>query len=126
MEKTQEILGQINLLLHLLQSAGYGVASLDIELSLPPKVTMKLKTGPAVKEGRVERDFARSRQPESDHNRCGVVDSGQQAARFSDRRNARTRRSQATGGWPSLPISTPEGAALKLSLGGDFDVHPIR
>lgn len=50
MEKTQEALGQINLLLQLLQSAGYGVASLDIELSLPPKVTMKLKTGPAVKE----------------------------------------------------------------------------
>jgi hypothetical protein len=53
MEKTQEILGQINLLLHLLQSAGYGVAGLDIELNLPPKVTMKLKTGPAVKEERL-------------------------------------------------------------------------
>jgi hypothetical protein len=50
MEKTQELLGQMNLLLQLLQSAGYGVASLDIELSLPPKVTVKLKTGPAVKE----------------------------------------------------------------------------
>jgi hypothetical protein len=50
MEKTQEVLGQINLLLQLLQSAGYGVANLDIELNLPPKVTMKLKTGPAVKE----------------------------------------------------------------------------
>ena len=50
LEKTQEVLAQINLLLQLLQSAGYGVANLDIELNLPPKVTMKLKTGPAVKE----------------------------------------------------------------------------
>jgi hypothetical protein len=50
LEKTQEVLAQINLLLQLLQSAGYGVASLDIELSLPPKVTVKLKTTPAVKE----------------------------------------------------------------------------
>ena len=64
MEKTQELLGQINLLLQLLQSAGYGVASLDIELSLPPKVTAKLKTGPAVKEeklGEILRDHADQR-----------------------------------------------------------------
>jgi hypothetical protein len=64
MEKTQEVLGQINLLLQLLQSAGYGVASLDIELSLPPKVTMKLKTGPAVKEEKLSeilRDHADQR-----------------------------------------------------------------
>lgn len=50
MEKTREVLAQVNLLLQLLQSAGYGINSLNIELSLPPKVTIKLKTGPAVKE----------------------------------------------------------------------------
>ena len=50
MEKAREIVEQVNLLLKLLQTAGYGVAKLDIELSLPPKVTIKLKTGPAVKE----------------------------------------------------------------------------
>ena len=50
MEKTQEVFAQINLLLKLLQSAGYGIGSLDIELSLPPKVTAKLKSGPTVKE----------------------------------------------------------------------------
>jgi hypothetical protein len=49
-EKAQEVLAEINLLLQLLQSAGYGVESLDFELNLPPKVTVKLKTGPAVKE----------------------------------------------------------------------------
>jgi hypothetical protein len=58
LEKTQEALGQINLLLQLLQSAGYGVASLDVELNLPPKVTMKLKTGPAVKEERLSQILA--------------------------------------------------------------------
>jgi hypothetical protein len=49
-EKTHEALAQINLLLQLLQSTGYGITSLDIELTLPPKVSVTLKTGPAVKE----------------------------------------------------------------------------
>ena len=34
MEKTQELLGQINLLLQLLQSAGYGVASGSRRISI--------------------------------------------------------------------------------------------
>ena len=50
MEKAKEVLAEINLMLQLLQTAGYVVASLDFELSLPPKVTIKLKTGPSVKE----------------------------------------------------------------------------
>jgi hypothetical protein len=50
MEKTREMLAQINLLLQLLQSAGYGVGSLEIELNIPPKITIKLKAGPTVKE----------------------------------------------------------------------------
>src|ERR1700722_6383002 len=50
LEQAQKLLAQINLLLQLLQSAGYGVAGLDLELSIPPKVTVKLKTSPAVKE----------------------------------------------------------------------------
>jgi len=49
-ETTREILAQVNLLLELLQSAGYGIGSLEIELSLPPKITIKLKTGLGVKE----------------------------------------------------------------------------
>jgi hypothetical protein len=60
-EKAQELLAEINLLLELLQSAGYGIGSLDCELSLPPKVTIKLKTGPAVKEeklGAILNDYA--------------------------------------------------------------------
>jgi hypothetical protein len=61
MEESQKVLGQINLLLQLLQSAGYCIASLDIELNVPPKVTVNLETGPAVKEeklGEILRDHA--------------------------------------------------------------------
>lgn len=49
-EKSREMLLQANLLLQLLQSAGYGICSLEVELGIPPKITIKLKTGPAVKE----------------------------------------------------------------------------
>lgn len=49
-EKSREILLQANLLLQLLQSAGYGIGSLEIELGVPPKITIRLRTGPAVKE----------------------------------------------------------------------------
>jgi hypothetical protein len=38
------------LLLQLLQSAGYGIGSLEVELGVPPKVTIKLRTSPAVTE----------------------------------------------------------------------------
>jgi hypothetical protein len=50
MEKAREALAQVNLLLQLLQSAGYGVGSMEIELSLSPKITITLKATPAVKE----------------------------------------------------------------------------
>lgn len=50
MEKTREVMGELNLLLALLQSAGYGVCGLDLELGLPPKATINLKVSPAVKE----------------------------------------------------------------------------
>jgi hypothetical protein len=49
-EKSREMLLQANLLLQLLQSAGYGIGSLEIEMGLSPKITTKLRTGPAVTE----------------------------------------------------------------------------
>jgi hypothetical protein len=49
-EKSRELLQQANLLLELLQSAGYGIEDLELELGVSPKITVKLKTGPAVKE----------------------------------------------------------------------------
>lgn len=50
LDKSHEVLAEINLLLQLLQTAGYGVASLDIELNIPPKATVKLKTSAAVSD----------------------------------------------------------------------------
>ena len=50
MEKARELLAQINSLLQLLQTAGYGVDKVDMELGLSPKVTIKLASGPAVKD----------------------------------------------------------------------------
>jgi hypothetical protein len=52
-EASREFLVQANLLLKLLQSAGYGIGSLEVELGVPPKITIKLKTGPAVKEDKL-------------------------------------------------------------------------
>jgi len=49
-EKAQEAMAQVNLLLKLLQSAGYAVGGLNIELCIPPKITVNLKTTPALKE----------------------------------------------------------------------------
>lgn len=50
LDKAKELMAQVNLLLRLLQSAGYGVCGLATELALSPKITMTLKTSPAVKE----------------------------------------------------------------------------
>ncbi len=63
-EKTQEVLSEVNLLLRLLQDAGYEVSQLEIELGVPPTVTIDLKTGdyhPAV-EPRLE-SLAAARDP---------------------------------------------------------------
>ena len=49
-EKSREMLLDANLLLQLLQKAGYGIGSLEIEVGVPPKITIKLRTGPAVTE----------------------------------------------------------------------------
>jgi Flp pilus assembly protein TadG len=61
-EKSQEVLAEINLLLQLLQTAGYGVASLDIELNIPPKATVKLKTSAAVKEDKLNDILSQGQQ----------------------------------------------------------------
>ncbi|MGA2414363.1 MAG: hypothetical protein ABSF59_07935 [Candidatus Sulfotelmatobacter sp.] len=49
-EKSRQTLLEANLLLQLLQSAGYGIGSLEIEVGVPPKIAIKLRTGPAVTE----------------------------------------------------------------------------
>ncbi len=54
MEKTQEALVELNLLLGLLQNtAGYEVSKLDIELSVPATVTIDLKASPTLNEDKL-------------------------------------------------------------------------
>ena len=48
--KTEELVANINLLMKLLQDAGYEIGQLNIELSMPPVVTIDLKTDSGVDE----------------------------------------------------------------------------
>ncbi len=52
-EKTQEVLGELNLVLSLLKGAGYDVSEVETELAVPPKVTIHLKTASAVNEDKL-------------------------------------------------------------------------
>jgi len=52
-EKTQEVLGELNLVLSLLKGAGYDVSEVETELAVPPKVTIHLKTTSAVSEDKL-------------------------------------------------------------------------
>ncbi len=57
LEKTQEVLGEINLLLTLLKDAGYEVNQLEIEVGVPPKVTINLMTGSGVSDEKLNAIF---------------------------------------------------------------------
>ena len=51
MEQTQKSLADLNLLLGLLQQAGYGVGQVEVEIAIPPKVSVHLKiSGPVSEE----------------------------------------------------------------------------
>jgi len=52
-QKGQELLGQINLLLKQLQDAGYEVGEMDAQLSVPPEITIHLKTGPRLNDAKL-------------------------------------------------------------------------
>ena len=52
-EKTHEVMSEINLLLTLLNDTGYEVSQLEIELGVPPKVTIDLKADSAVSEDKL-------------------------------------------------------------------------
>jgi len=51
--KADEIVTDVNLLLKLLQDAGYEIGQLNIELSVPPIVTIDLKTNTVVDEAKL-------------------------------------------------------------------------
>jgi len=53
-QKATETLDQANLLLKLLQDAGYQVGEVDVELSVPPAISITLKTGPMLSDGKLD------------------------------------------------------------------------
>jgi hypothetical protein len=53
-QKATETLEQANLLLKLLQDAGYQVGEVDVELSVPPAISITLKTGPMLSDGKLD------------------------------------------------------------------------
>lgn len=53
-QKGNEVMAQANQLLTLLQDAGYQVGELNMELAVPPILTIDLKTGPLVSDARLD------------------------------------------------------------------------
>jgi hypothetical protein len=53
-EKTRDALSEVNVLLKLLQDAGYEVGQLEVELGVPPKITIGLKTQREVSEEKLD------------------------------------------------------------------------
>ena len=53
-QKAAETLDQANLLLKLLQDAGYQVGEVDVELSVPPAISVTLKTGPMLSDAKLD------------------------------------------------------------------------
>jgi hypothetical protein len=53
-QKGNEVMAQANQLLNLLQDAGYQVGELNMELAVPPILTIDLKTGPLVSDVKLD------------------------------------------------------------------------
>jgi hypothetical protein len=53
-QKAAETMSQANLLLHLLQDAGYQVSDFDLEFGVPPTISITLKTGPAMTDSKLD------------------------------------------------------------------------
>ena len=53
-QKATETLDQANLLLKLLQDAGYQVGEVDVELGVPPAISVTLKTGPMLSDSKLD------------------------------------------------------------------------
>ena len=56
-QKATETLDQANLLLKLLQDAGYQVGDFDVDLGVPPAISITLKTGPMMSDGKLDSIF---------------------------------------------------------------------
>ena len=53
-QKATETLDQANLLLKLLQDAGYQVGEVDVELGVPPAISVTLKTAPMLPDSKLD------------------------------------------------------------------------
>ena len=53
-QKAAETLDQANLLLKLLQDAGYRVGDVDVDLGVPPAISISLKTGPMTSDAKMD------------------------------------------------------------------------
>jgi hypothetical protein len=53
-QKAAETMDQANLLLRLLQDAGYQVGDLEMDLGVPPAITITLKSGPMLTESKLD------------------------------------------------------------------------
>jgi hypothetical protein len=56
-QKATETLDQANLLLKLLQDAGYQVGEVDVELGVPPAISITLKAGPMLSDSKLDSIF---------------------------------------------------------------------
>jgi hypothetical protein len=64
MQKGQEALSQVNLLLRQLQDAGYEIGEMEAQLSVPPEITVHLKTSPTLTDGKLQAAFQASQNNE--------------------------------------------------------------
>jgi acylphosphatase len=63
-QKAAEAMNQANQLLMLLQEAGYKVGELEVEVSVPPTITINLKPGPMTNDNKLDGVFQANRDNE--------------------------------------------------------------
>ena len=63
-QKAAEAMNQANELLMLLQDAGYKVGELEVEVSVPPTITINLKPGPMTNDSKLDGVFQANRDNE--------------------------------------------------------------
>jgi len=63
-QEAAKAMNQANLLLRLLQEAGYKVGDLEVEVSVPPTITINLKPGPLTSDTKLDGIFQANKDNE--------------------------------------------------------------
>ena len=63
-QEAAKAMNQANLLLRLLQDAGYKVGDLEVEVSVPPTITINLKPGPLTSDTKLDGIFQANKDNE--------------------------------------------------------------